>query len=88
MVTALLIVLSLQATDTSAMARAAAQAAAEDAARAAGEAAPAQASSGPPTFECVRDGSTPEINACLRDDLAAEVARMNQYLVTARERAR
>ncbi len=43
--------------------------------------------SGPP-FGCVRDGSTPEINACLEQDLAAEDARMERYLTAARELAR
>ncbi len=88
MITALLIALSIQSADRVAVAEAAAQ----DAARAAGDAAAAAAvagsSAGPPVFQCVRDGSTPEINACLREDLAAENLRMEQYLMTARERAR
>lgn len=84
MITALLIALSIQSADRVAVV----EAAAEDAARAAGDAAAAAAAAGPPVFQCVREGSTPEINACLREDLAAEERRMEQYLLTARERAR
>lgn len=39
-------------------------------------------------FTCVRDGSTPEVNACLADDLEQEEARMQRYLTAAGERAR
>lgn len=88
MVAALLIALSLQASDPAALRRAASEPAAEDAARAATRAAAASASSGPPSFTCVRDGSTPEINACLADDLAVETARMERYLAAAQDRSR
>lgn len=39
-------------------------------------------------FRCVRDGSTPEVNACMADDLASETARLQQYLTVAEARAR
>jgi len=39
-------------------------------------------------FRCVRDGSTPEMNACLADDLEQEEARMQRYLTAAEQRAR
>lgn len=62
----------------------------DSAAAAAGEAAAAAAASSQPDrpFDCVRDGSTPQINACLAQDLAAEEARMDRYLAAAREQAR
>ncbi|WP_426051904.1 lysozyme inhibitor LprI family protein [Brevundimonas sp. SL161] len=62
----------------------------ESAAAAAGDAAAASAASSHPArpFDCVRDGSTPQINACLAQDLAAGEARMDRYLVAAREQAR
>lgn len=63
--------------------QAASDAAASDAAMAA--AARAVAGSDP---RCVRDGSTPEMNACLADDLEQEEARMQRYLTAAEQRAR
>ena len=88
MITALVISTLMQVTQPSAADREAAnRAALESAAGDAAAAAAASPGSGPP-FSCVRDGSTPEINACLAQDLAAEEARMDRYLTAARERAR
>lgn len=88
MIAAFFISASIQATDPSALAREAAnRAALESAVAAAGRAAAAAPRSGPP-FACVRDGSTPEINACLAEDLAAEDGRMQQYLTAADRVAR
>lgn len=61
-----------------------ASAAAADAARAAAR---AMVAPGPP-FRCVRDGSTPEVNACMSNDLEREMARLRHYLTVAEERAR
>lgn len=91
LITALVTAALMQTADPSAADReAASRAALESAANAAGAAAAAAAASsasGPP-FACVRDGSTPEINACLAQDLAAEQARMDRYLTAAGDRAR
>ena len=79
MIIVFLAILSMQDAGRSADAAAAAAAAA-----AAGEAV-AVGSQTP--FQCVRDGSTPEINACLADDLEREQARMQRYLTAAGDRA-
>ena len=91
MIAALVMSILMQATGPSAAElEALNRASLESAAAAAGDAAAAAAASSHPArpFDCVRDGSTPQINACLAQDLAAEEARMDRYLVAAREQAR
>lgn len=92
MIAALFMSILMQATGPSVAELEASNRAALESAAAAGaeDAAVAAAASSHPArpFDCVRDGSTPQINVCLAQDLAAEEARMDLYLAAARERAR
>jgi len=82
MIVSLLAAVHLQSSVHSADPAAAASA---ELARRAGEAAADRPST---PFRCVRDGSTPEINACGALDLEAEQDRMEIYLQAATARAR